>query len=449
MFKVKLPDKVSYWFNAIFFVLAQRLSIMVAGLIIFLILLRILDKDIMGIYVLYFTIITVFEVTRDGLIKNATIRYIRLSDKINSNLIQTTALLFNLIYSVLFAFIIVLFADKLSSIWDIKELAHVLKIYSIAAIISILFSHFEYILQAKLLFKKIFILYATKQFSYLLLIILYSTYSEKSIILEDIIILHLSAILFSTVIGFFITRKYLLTNLKFRCNNIKIFWQYGRFVLFTNICSQALRTADHFLLISFLSSPAVAIYNVSVRIANLLDMPAKAVTEALFPKSVVSKNDGKSEIAKLYEQTTGGIIAILIPICIFIFIFPEIIILLLAGEKYMDAAPILRITALYSILLPFQKQFGTVMDATGRPHINFLVNLLLAIVNIASVYLFIKKFGVIGASYGLLSTLFVAFLISQSILNKYYNVSQIKILKNAYQFYATLFKVLNKKIIST
>ena len=84
---------------------------MVAGLIIFLILLRILDKDIMGIYVLYFTIITVFEVTRDGLIKNATIRYIRLSDKINSNLIQTTALLFNLIYSVLFAFIIVLFAD--------------------------------------------------------------------------------------------------------------------------------------------------------------------------------------------------------------------------------------------------------------------------------------------------------------------------------------------------
>ncbi|WP_083925305.1 flippase [Flexithrix dorotheae] len=439
---------LSYWISSVFFTLAQRLSVMLVGIGAFLILVRVLSKTEMGIYALFFTIITIFEVTRDGLIKNALIRFINISPKEDNSRIQSTALVLSLIYTLLFVALIFIGAKPLSIYWETPQLAKMLYVYAVTAIVSIFFSHAEYIQQANLYFKGIFLIYFVKQGFYFLFIVLF-VFIFKDPSLYKLVLLQSVAVAVATVVGVISARKFFLKKFEFSTRWIADQWKYGRFVLATNVSSQALRTIDHFLLASLVSTQAVALYNTSVRISNLLDMPSKAVAEALFPKSVQKSTNGNKEVAKLYEQTTGGILAVLIPMCLFILIFPDLIIRIIAGAKYLDAVPVLRIAVIYSLLLPFQKQFGTVMDASGKPKINFIVNLLLALFNLIIVYFSVKAFGLLGAAYGLLITLIIALIITQIILKREFGVSTISVFKQVGVFYSYLFKKnLMKQVLS-
>ncbi|UZS00106.1 oligosaccharide flippase family protein [Chondrinema litorale] len=439
--------KYSYWINSVFFTLAQRLSVMLVGIGAFLILVRVLSKEEMGGYALFFTIITIFEVTRDGLIKNTVIRFINISNTEEINEIQSAALLLNIAYTLLFVLIILAISDFLSMYWHAPQLDDMLYIYCITSVISVFFSHIEYIQQANLHFKGIFLIYFVKQGCYFLFIVI--SLFLKNISLYQLALLQCIAVFIATFFGFIYARKFLLKRFTFSINYIINQWKYGRFVLATNISSQTLRTVDHFMLASLVSTPAVALYNTSVRISNLLDMPSKAVAEALFPKSVQKSTDGKEQVARLYEQTTGSILAVLAPMCLFIFIFPDLIIKIIAGEKYLDAVPILRVAVIYSLLLPFQKQFGTIMDASGKPKINFIVNLILAIYNIIIVYFLVKLLGLIGAAYGLLLTLVLALIINQILLKREFGVKTSSVLTHAMFFYLVVIRFLKKKSINT
>ena len=426
----------SYWLTSVFFTLAQRLSVMLVGIGSFLILVRVLSKDEMGIYALFFTIITIFEVTRDGLVKNALIRFINISPQEDNSLIQSTALILSLVYTLFFISLVLFGAKYLSIYWNTPQLTDMLYVYTVTALISVIFSHIEYIQQANLNFKSIFLIYFIKQGLFFLFIVLL-VFIYKEVSLYNLAILQFVAVFIATIAGIVSARKIVLKNFRFSTAWIAEQWSYGKFVLATNLSSQALRTVDHFLLASLVSPQAVALYNTSVRISNLLDMPSKAVAEALFPKSVQKKSagHGNEQVAQLYEQTTGSIIAVLAPMCLFIFIFPEFIIQIIAGSKYLDAVPVLRIAVLYSLLLPFQKQFGTVMDATGRPKANFIVNFILAIFNTIIVYYLVGKFGLTGAAYGLLSTIVLGLFINLIILRQYFGISIWNILKQMIIFY--------------
>ncbi len=47
---------------------------------------------------------------------------------------------------------------------------------------------------------------------------------------------------------------------------------------------------------------------------------------------------------------------------------------IVAGDKYEPAVSILQITILFSIVRPLSYQFGSTLDAIGRPDINFMAN---------------------------------------------------------------------------
>ncbi len=71
--------------------------------------------------------------------------------------------------------------------------------------------------------------------------------------------------------------------------------------------------------------------------------------------------------------------------------------MILAGSKYYAAVPILQIVILFSFLRPFSYQFGTTMDAIGKPRINFWVNLLAMGLNYGCMYLGLRYTGLAGS----------------------------------------------------
>jgi O-antigen/teichoic acid export membrane protein len=184
-----------------------------------------------------------------------------------------------------------------------------------------------------------------------------------------------------------------------------------------------------------------ALYNASNRISNLVDMPSNVLADVAFTKASQIDNTNRLAVKNMYEKTTGAIMVFSIPALLFILLFPEFVLHMLAGKKFIAAAPILRITAFFGFVLPFLKQFGTIMDATGFPHLNFRTNLMALVLNFSLNYIGLKMFGYLGAAIGTAVTYTCLFLVTQSILNKKFGITVWQVFVNTFFFYGVLFNM--------
>ena len=224
-------------------------------------------------------------------------------------------------------------------------------------------------------------------------------------------------------------------------------WKFGRYVFGTNISAQLFRSGDAFLTSALISPAVSAFYNASNRISNLVDLPSNILADVAFIKAAQLDNTNKLAVKNMYEKTTGAILVFSFPALIIISLFPELILRVLAGPAFVDAAPILRITAFFGFVLPFLKQYGTIMDATGFPHINFRTNLLSCVLNIIFNIVCIYSFGFIGAAIGTAVTYFCTFCLTQRILYKKFGISILQVLANTFNFYGMLLSMAKKYTI--
>jgi O-antigen/teichoic acid export membrane protein len=307
-------------------------------------------------------------------------------------------------------------------------------------ILLIPFLHYEFIQQAKANFHYVFYSYAIRQGVFFLCILLGILVFEN-LTLKQLVYFQIFSLLVSLPFAHYYAKKLLgFTKIK----NFKLvmeLWRYGKYVLGTNISSLIYRNTDHFMLASMVSSTAVAYCNVAVRVSNLVDLPSTVAAEALFPKSAEAstKINKDEQLKNLYEKTVGMTLSLVIPISIIILVFPNLIITLLAGEAYIKSASILQVTILYGLLLPFARQFGTLMDSIGRPHQNFYLVFSMAILNFCFNYLFITYYGDIGAAYGTLVTYLFGFVTCQIILKKTLGITMKNIIVNIFHSYYLLF----------
>ncbi|MEL6254217.1 MAG: polysaccharide biosynthesis C-terminal domain-containing protein [Bacteroidota bacterium] len=143
----------------------------------------------------------------------------------------------------------------------------------------------------------------------------------------------------------------------------------------------------------------------------------------------------------------GVILAVIIPGILFVLLFPEFVLQVVAGDKYMDAVPLLRLTMLYGLLIPFARQFGVIMDSMGKPQINFFMVVASAALNVVFNFLFISQFGIIGAAYATLTTLFLLFVANQYILYKEIGSSPFNAILYSQKVYANGFRLLWNKVV--
>ena len=194
------------------------------------------------------------------------------------------------------------------------------------------------------------------------------------------------------------------------------------------------------MMLGILSVSAVAIYDLAIRINNLMEVPIAAMASIAFPQTAKKmENEGKEAVKEIYENSVAAVLCLIIPAIIIIQLFPSQIIYIIAGNSYLDTVPVLRITALYGLFVPFARQFGTVFDAIGKPKISFYFVVLGAILNLIFNYFLIAKIGIMGAAYASLITLFIIFIGHQTYLYKHLNVSLKKIFIQIFLFYFKFF----------
>ena len=144
------------------------------------------------------------------------------------------------------------------------------------------------------------------------------------------------------------------------------------------------KSLDRFVIGSFTGlKTQVSTYDLSIKIINLAEVPTTTLAAILFPQSARKNHEeGSSAVKFLYEKSVGVLLSLIIPIIIFILVFADIIVNLLGSAAYSSAAPILRLTIFFGFFMAFAVQFGTVMDASGKPKLNFWITTLGAVVNL-------------------------------------------------------------------
>ena len=400
----------------------------------------------MGAWSLFLTLAAILETSKGGLIKNALIKFVNSSDSSNHASIETASVLINLLITGISIGAVLAFANLLEAYWNIPELDSMLYWYIGTLILLVPFSHFEYIQQAHHNFSGILQSYLVRQGILFGLIVVSIFLPKGDHYLRNLVIFQMVGVGAGTLVGYRYARHFMARQWEYSKAWVGKLWGYGKFVFATSLSSLIFRSTDHMMVASYISTAAVALYNVSIRVTNLLDIPSTVASEVMFPKSVQASATGDTSRTKyMYERSVGIILAFTLPLSFIIIVFPEIVIRLIAGEQYLDATQLLQITILCSLFLPFLKQFGTVMDANGKPSTNFKLIFSLALLNIVSNYIFIQYFGLLGAAYGTLATYVVSFIANQTILYKEYGVSTWGVLKQIPITYQDALKQVRKR----
>ena len=245
----------------------------------------------------------------------------------------------------------------------------------------------------------------------------------------------------------FFAKRYLVVEFDTSRDWLDKLYDYGKYTFGTNISSMVVRNLDSWMLGGLLSPTAVAWYNPAVRIANLFEIPATALASVAFPQAVKRiDEEGASAAKKIYEKSSVFIFASILPFVIFVLIFAEEVVILIAGQEYAETVPIVRVTILYGLVIPFNKQFGIVLDAMGKAKLNMLYVIRNAVINAILNYFFIKSFGVIGAAYATFSTFAIS-----SILNQVYMYRHMNVRFDTYpgyfiEFYQMMYALLMSKL---
>ncbi len=438
----------SYWLKSGFYTLSEKAASLLFGFGGFVLLVRVLpDKESYGAWVLFLSIISIIEVGRIGLLQNALVKFLSSENDEEAGRITTASFVLNGLLTMLIVLLCLGLAPLAAKIFETSDLSLLLKIYCLTTVALIPFYQCNYIQQANLDFKGIFWSNVVKG-GILFFFILYLFIEKRAVHLPDLAITQVVAAVASSAASWLFARRYAKFSRHIDWAWVNKLFAYGKFVFGTNISTQLYKTVDKLLLGSLPGGgkAAVAIYDAAIRISNLTDVPTASMASMLFPQSSRRGQEGTEALKDLYEKAVGAILAFMVPCIIFVLIFADWLIYLTAGAAYAESAHLLRITILFGLFLPYAVQFGTVLDSTGKPQVNFAYTLFSLLLTGVLNLLFIPKMGVTGAALGTLIAYGITFVIMQLYLHKTLKVNPLNPFRYMLPFYGKLFQFAKHKV---
>ncbi len=387
----------------------QRFSVTLFGLINFVVLIRWLfpKPEQMGTWSLFLAITTIFETTKTGLLKNAHIRYVSSSDATDEKTaIASSSFLINASISILFIGLIVFFSQDVSKwLHAGTELTTTLLWFVPGLAAMIFFSHMEAIQQSHLDFKGVFAGYFTRQLLFFLLIC-GTALLHITITVPWLALYQSASIIVGTIVITLYSRKYIIGRFDPSKAWIKKIFSYGGYIFGSGLLGNIFASVDQFMVSKYIQSTAwVAKYSTASKLNQVVDIPSYSAAEVIFPKvSKASATEGKDKVRYLYEKMVAILMAFTIPTAIFVILFPKLIIYVIAGKAYLDAAPILQMYMITGLFRPMQNQAANLLNSIGKTRLCFIINGISLAVNLLINYICLKHIGYYGSAVGTMIT---------------------------------------------
>src|SRR5580704_12701257 len=153
----------NYWLKSGSYALTSNIQSLLFGFGGFYFLVRILDKHVFGVWILFVATTTIFDMARSGLIQNALIKFLSHSSEAENQDIVSASFFLSGALMVLCMIINTSLAGYFAGIWHYPGLVHMFYLYNIVYLLQGVLSQFQWIEQAKLSFRGILITNAIKQ----------------------------------------------------------------------------------------------------------------------------------------------------------------------------------------------------------------------------------------------------------------------------------------------
>lgn len=183
----------------------------------------------------------------------------------------------------------------------------------------------------------------------------------------------------------------------------KIF-SFGFFIFIGGLAGFLVSYTDTLVLTFFRSLDEVGFYQVAMPTSQLLWVFAGSLTTVLFPvMSEIWAKGQKNLLADGISLLVKFSLVFIIPFALIVIAFPEIVINLIFGPRYLPAAPALQILGFGAIFYTLMTILSTAVNAIGRPDISMKVIWAAAIFNLAGNIMLVPFMGITGAA--IISTL--------------------------------------------
>jgi O-antigen/teichoic acid export membrane protein len=437
-----------YWLQSGFLSLMINFQNLIFGFGSFYFLVRELDKHQYGIWSLFIATTTIFDSARSGMVQNALIKYLSDHSKKEHPAIITASFYLSGGLMLVCMILNICIAGYLAHIWHDQGLVHMFYLFNIVYLLQGLLYQFQWIEQANLSFKGVLISSMIRQGGFFTYVIL-AYFLRWPLTLISFIWVQAGCAFVAMLIQYLFVSNDLTFEKKVDLAWVKKLFNYGKYVFGTNISGILTGSINQMMLGAIVSADTAGAFNVAVRITTLTEVPTNALGTVVFPQSAKRfATGGQQAIKYLYEKSVGTLLAILIPSLALLFIFPDFTVRFIAGNRYPETIPVIRVTVLYCLLTPFSRLFGTIMDSIGKPRINFIIILLFTALELFLTWILIEDFGMMGAVYASLIACLIFFIIIQAILNKQLKINFLNTFVYAIQFYPEFYRVYVRPRIS-
>jgi lipopolysaccharide exporter len=429
------------------FSLLDRVSIVFFGFLNVFFMARMMSKSELGIWVLFTSVTGILEMLRNGFIRNPFVAHLVSSDPAQKGGIVTASLTLHVLLSFGISLLLIICAMPLATFWNASGLGQLFFVYAATNIIFIPYLHFQYVQQSQLNFRAIFICNLFRHCP-LALYIMVTFFMNAVPSLMELAIVQAISVFLGCFAGYWFIRGTVGHARAIFWKEVRELFHLGKFTVGTNISSMFVKNTDTWMIGRMISTAGVAIYNPAIRISNLVEVPTLAIASVFFPQvGKKMKENGVQGVREVYIKSVSLILALTLPMVLPLYIFAEFAILIIFGREYLEAASILRVTLFYTLIIPFNRQFGTVMDGIKKPKLNFYLLVLVALLNLVFNFYFLQAFGVIGSAFATLLSYSIVFVLNQIILYNMFGINTLHVFTAIFEWYKLGWNLFCRKVL--
>jgi O-antigen/teichoic acid export membrane protein len=360
--------------------LCGNLLYSVLGFLGIALLARSLNLSEYGDWVIYLSAGSLLEMMRLGFMHTALVRFSSGSSAEEQKKYIASGWIIGLVFSLFLAgiiFVLFLMAPFFHIPMSYK---YFLMYYPVLTLIGLPLSVSTAILQFKMEFGKMLQLRFISMS--LNLMVFVSAYFFQ-LHIETVILLHLLSNLLASVYSIVMKWSGIEFIGNYSVEKIKELAHFGKYSLGTLIGTNLLKSADTFILGFMLGGDSAALYSIPLKLTETFEILLRSIVSVALPKmSGFSMKSQHQEVKKIFQNYSGMLTFIYIPVMLFCFLFAEFLLGMLGGVEYVQMVDVFRVFCFYGLLLPIDRFTGVTLDCLNMPFYNFRKVFAMALFNI-------------------------------------------------------------------
>lgn len=221
----------------------------------------------------------------------------------------------------------------------------------------------------------------------------------------DLVYINLISLGASSVVGITFSRTLFTLSWRTSTAHIKMFWEYGKFVLGGMFSYLFYSNADYFFLSAFSGPAQVGVYNAVKTFVRIFDTMAQVIQMFLLPGSSRLSSIGDRGSLKVMTEKAicFGTIA-LMPVFLLFVLFAHPLMSIISAGRFVEAAPLLQLFGLLSFITAANAVASSVLLGLGKAKEGFYLSIVLVISSILFYSVFVPRWGALGATIGYLAS---------------------------------------------